>query len=86
MKEMIKKLSKEIASMNSISKMVIKYGFELFLGLLFISLIISILNNRFLGNVYEWTNNSMYMFKVSFSMLAVTVVSGIIMDFIARKN
>jgi hypothetical protein len=72
--------------MNSISKMIIKYGFEIFLGMLFISLAMSILNNRLLGNVYEWTNNSMYMFKASISMLAVAVVSGIIMDFIARKG
>lgn len=86
MKNMIKNLSKEIDSMNSISKMVIKYGFEIFLGMLFISLAISVLNNRLLGNIYEWANNSTYMFKTSFSMLAVAMVSGIIMDFIARKG
>lgn len=86
MKEMMKKLSKDIDDMNFISKMVIKYGFEIFLGMILISLVISILNNRLLGNLYEWTNNSMYMFKASFSMLAVTLISGIIMDFVARKG
>lgn len=86
MKDIVKRTVNQISGMNSISKKVIKYGFEIFLFLIFISIMLSIFNNHFFGNVYKVTKDSIDVFKTSFSILAITVVGAIIMDFISKKS
>lgn len=86
MEDMLSKITTGIDNMNVISKKVIKYGFESFLFVMFFSLLVSISNKYYLGNVAKVNLDSMYIFKSSFSILAITFIGGVLMDYISKKG
>lgn len=86
MDRILKKLVKQIDSMNSIAKKVIKYGFLSFQFIIFSCLIIAVINKYFLGNIQQVAKCSMDVFKSSFSALAIIIIGGLVMDYIARNE
>lgn len=82
----LKKITHQIESMNLISKKVIKYGFISFLFIILLCLVASILNRYLLGDIYQINKFSLDIFKSSFSMLAIIVIGGLIMDYIAKSQ
>lgn len=86
MEDIIKKITGQIESMNNISKKVIKYGVRVFIILIFVSLVMLIVNKYFFGEIYEVTANAMDLLKSSFSVLTITVIGGLLMDYISKNE
>ena len=86
MDKVVEKVVKQIQSINNISRKVIKYGFIMFLICLFVSLVLAIVNKQYLGNIYQVNMNSIDIFKASFSVLAITTIGGLVMDYISKNG
>ena len=86
MEEMFDKIVQQINSMNGLAKKLIKYGFVSFVLLMISCLSFSILNRYSWGNNYQISKNTIDLFKASFSVLAITVIGGLITDYITKNG
>ena len=86
MNKVLEKVINQIQSINNISSKVIKYGFIVFLTCLFVSLMLLIINKQYLGDIYQINVNSIDIFKASFSVLAITTIGGLVMDYISKNG
>ncbi len=86
MLEFAKRVFNQVQSMNDIAKKVIRYGFRVFVICILVSLVMLVINKHFWGNVYTVTNNSIDLFKASFSILAITIIGGLIMDYVSKNG
>lgn len=85
MSKSVKRIFQEFSKVGIIPKMVLKHGFQLFLGLLALGTCLIILNkNIYHYNIYlDLTATSLV--KTSFTILAEVVVGSLLMDFISKK-
>lgn len=85
MKKIFTTLQSRIHSMNPISRKVVKYGFLFFLLIIFSCLVAIILNRYIFNYNYQIATKSLEVFKSSFSVLGITLIGGLAMDYISKR-